>query len=499
MKYFTKIKKLFEHTLIRNSLFGSSGFLFISFVGLVITPFLVSSFGVEQYGVYILITSLFGYYGMFDFGMGEGLIKFVSDYNTRDLTTELNDAVNSVVTFQFIIGVSLSISIVLLSKDIVQLFNVSELIFLDTTDAVKISAIGFFFNILASTYSSALKGLEFYGSYSLVNSLSNLLLNLALLIVLSFGFGIKMAISVNTIIAFFQFVLYLALFNKFKYTYRFKIAIKINILKKFFSFSFYIFLSKFSGLISTSVVRYLISYFLGPSAVTLFSVPSKLSGAIGGVLHHATNVIFPYTSRLVAKGSVEELKNSYLKANTFFSALCIPIFIWISFFSESILSFWMGEEFAISTWRILCVISLSGIFGSLTMIPTLVLLGMGQSKLISIFTGISSIINITLLSLFVTKYELLGVVFALLLTSVVTFAIMIIMTNAEIGISLSDYFRKVYSIHLIPILCFIIFYILLKLFLNISYPYVLLLGLLDLTLYYLILYKINDFNVFRSI
>src|SRR3970040_546128 len=103
-KFTEKLKNKFNHPLFRNAVSGSSGFVFISLIGLLITPFLVANFGIEQYGIYILVISVVGYYGIFDFGLGQGLIKFVAEFNAQNMTTKLKDAVNSVFFVQLLIG-----------------------------------------------------------------------------------------------------------------------------------------------------------------------------------------------------------------------------------------------------------------------------------------------------------------------------------------------------------------------------------------------------------
>ena len=46
----------------------------------------------------------------------------------------------------------------------------------------------------------------------------------------------------------------------------------------------------------------------------------------------------------------------------------------------------MGVEFAEKTWFLLSIISLSSMIGSCSVIPNLVTMGMGNSKLIALFS-----------------------------------------------------------------------------------------------------------------
>lgn len=478
-----------KHTLIRNSLFGSGGFVFISLVGLIITPFLVTNFGLEQYGIYILITSIFGYYGIFSFGLGQGLIKFVSEFKSKNLDREVNDAVNSVFLTHLIIGFILSCCIYQFSDKIIFLFNVSTTFFEDAVISLQVAALGFFFSMLASTYSSALRGLELYGGVTVIDSISNLALNLLLLIVLMFNYGIKEAVWVNVFIAFIQLFTYSILFKKNLKSYYFRIRFNVKIITKFLSFTLYLFLSRISNIFATYVVRFVISFFLGPSAVTFYVVPAKLLGAIGGVLSSAANAIFPYTSRLAALGQQDEIKRSFLKSNLIFAGISFPILMVVSLFAKPIMTFWMGTDFAEESWIILSIISLSGIIGSLTTIPNLVLLGLGNSKLIGIFSGITIASYITFLPLLTQQFGLVGASVALLITSFIVIGFVMTKTTQVIGLKLSQFVNKVYRIHFIPIITFIFAYLFVRMFLPEGNTIQLAFGMGLCAFYYLYLFK----------
>lgn len=484
-----RIKTRFKHPLFRNALFGSGGFVFISLIGLVITPFLVAYFGLEQYGIYILITSIFGYYGIFDFGLGQGLIKFVSEYRSQNLEQELNDAVNSVFTVQLFIGLLLSGFLILLAEKIVVLLNVSEIFFDDAVSALKIAAIGFFFSMLASTYASAIKGLELYGGVTVIDSGSNLVLNLLLLVVLMMNYGIKEAVWVNVFIAIVQLFSYSFLFKKNVKNYYFGFKFRFIIIKKFLSFTLYLFLSKVSNIFSTYVVRFVISFYLGPAAVTVYVVPAKLLGAIGGVTSSASNVIFPYISRLAAIGKMKEIKNSFIKLNLIATAVKLPILLLCVLFSKPIMTLWMGEEFAGKSWMILSIITLSATFGSFSTIPNLVLLGLGNSRLVGFFSGINIILYLIFLPLLTKNFGVIGAAIALLITSVIVIGLILAKTTKAIGLELTDFLNKVYKIHILPIIVLLFCVAFFKLFFNENYLIELTFAIVLGMSYYLYLFK----------
>lgn len=112
--------------LIKNSGWYSGGFIIITLVALLITPLLVWKLGVEGYGIYILITSLVGYYGILDLGLGQGLIKFVAEYNAKNDSESLSNAINAAIVVQMVMGLLASILLIIFASNIVDLLKISE-------------------------------------------------------------------------------------------------------------------------------------------------------------------------------------------------------------------------------------------------------------------------------------------------------------------------------------------------------------------------------------
>ena len=58
-------------------------------IGLLYTPWMISSIGKENYGIYILATSVITLF-LFDFGLGSAVTRFVSRYLAEKRVEKLN-------------------------------------------------------------------------------------------------------------------------------------------------------------------------------------------------------------------------------------------------------------------------------------------------------------------------------------------------------------------------------------------------------------------------
>ena len=64
-------------------------------VGIFLSPFILHRLGDEAFGLWVLIFSVTGYYGLFDLGIRSSIIRYVSKYTAVDDRVQLNGLINT--------------------------------------------------------------------------------------------------------------------------------------------------------------------------------------------------------------------------------------------------------------------------------------------------------------------------------------------------------------------------------------------------------------------
>src|SRR5437588_11981490 len=64
-------------------------------VGFFLSPFILHRLGDDAFGLWVLIFSLTGYYGLFDFGIRSSLIRFVSKFQATGDKDQLARIINT--------------------------------------------------------------------------------------------------------------------------------------------------------------------------------------------------------------------------------------------------------------------------------------------------------------------------------------------------------------------------------------------------------------------
>ena len=63
--------------------------------GLFLSPYILHHLGDEAFGLWVLIFSVTGYYGLFDLGIRSSIIRYVAKYHTVAQNDELNRLINT--------------------------------------------------------------------------------------------------------------------------------------------------------------------------------------------------------------------------------------------------------------------------------------------------------------------------------------------------------------------------------------------------------------------
>src|SRR5882762_1641292 len=64
-------------------------------VGIFLSPYILHRLGDAAFGLWVLVFSITGYYGLFDLGIRSSIIRYVAKYSATDENDELNRLINT--------------------------------------------------------------------------------------------------------------------------------------------------------------------------------------------------------------------------------------------------------------------------------------------------------------------------------------------------------------------------------------------------------------------
>lgn len=438
--------------LARNAVFSSGSWVVNVVVLMIATPYIVAKLTSEGYGIYSLLTGLVGYYGLLDFGLGQGVTKYVAQFNASNDRQGMYQSIGAAVSFQAIAGAAGSLLVVLFADPILGLLKIPEALMEASRLGLYMSVAGFFFTMIAGTFSSALMGLQLYGVIAKVNVVMNILLTLSLVIALALGNGLTTVILLTSVSAVALFLTHGVILNAHLPGFWRNLSFDRLRFKTLASFSGYLFLAKLSNVFTQYVARFVVGFYLGPAAVTYYVIPLKLVTTFGGLLSTAFSVLFPFASELSALRDRAKIAAVCVEASRYLAAFSIPVYLVVAVFSRPLLGVWMGEEFARESWVILSFLSLGSLIASLTSVPNLITMGLGYTRIIGFFSLGAIACYVALLPPLTGLMGIAGTGAAILVSTAPGIALVRYECKRIFNIRFSGYVRETMGAHWIPVL-----------------------------------------------
>lgn len=322
---------------------------FTILLGLLLVPIILSSVGQEKYGLIVLIIFLSvrsGILGIFTFGIQQATTKFVAEYYANKEYSKITTLLASSIIFYSFISTIL-ICILFFAKEwlFLDVFNVSSQLLNDYLKAFNFFLASILFQFISLVFLGYFEGLHQFFISKTIDTLSYTAYFLATLLSLNLGYGYIEIIKLFSFMHIFTFLLCLLAFKLNKAHFNIKVAFERELSLVWLKYCAKLFSNSIAATLWNHSPKFFVTTLLSPSYLAIYDIVSKIPGNLKSFFGLGNRVIVPTASELLAKGkggSNKQLFNIGLKLNLL---LFTPFLIVLTFFADTILSIWVGEEF----------------------------------------------------------------------------------------------------------------------------------------------------------
>lgn len=366
-----------QRKIIRNVLYGFSTWILPISLSFVVTPILVKTLGNVEYGIYALVLGFIAY--SFNFNIGRAATRYIADYKASRREKEIGKIVSSTLILNLTVGSIGLIVIYFLSPWlVVELFNIELPLQTTSISAIRISGLIIFLMMVSQVFTSIIQGyhrFDIYAALQNFSSLSGLIGNLILALI---GYGLiellywnLLIISISCFFSLISCIRLLSGINLFTFS---KESLKLVSMYS-------------SGVIGYQIAANALLLFergwvtskFGPSELTYYVVPMSLAMLLHGFIVSLTMVIFPTVSEIGLNR--QKLLRIYLMANKFVSLIIVLPAFFLIFYSNEILSYWIGKDFSTESTTFLILHVLTFTFASMFVVSFQVAEGLGKTRL----------------------------------------------------------------------------------------------------------------------
>jgi O-antigen/teichoic acid export membrane protein len=406
----------------------------------------IEGLGREEYGIYLLIAALVGYFSLFDMGIGQSLVKFIAEYHAKGEKEKVNEVVNTAFFIFLGIGAVGSVGLFILGS-----FVIDYLKFADADQLFKARALTYILAIAFSTsfsmavFKGVLRGMQKFVLLAYIAFASSLINVCVTVWVLWMGFGV-IELVLYTVTSSFFGPIAVSWFAKRELPY---LEIKrsfINrkIIRSLFGLSMLLLLLFIFNKIVFYTDNLVIGWwFVGTGMVTIYVAAHQLYSIPSRAINNALQAMMPAASELDAKEKRLALQLLLTKVSKYCLALLFMLSLPTIFMSEHILNYWLGDEYG-AYFLVANILIISIFFDYFNNVSSQILIGMNKIKFLVAGYGVVALLNLVLSVILVQSMGLEGVA----LGTAIPFIIMapVLMWNAFkiIGINWKEYAKSVY-------------------------------------------------------
>lgn len=410
----------------------------------VFMPLLIRDFGLANYGVFLLASSVSVYLSLFDFGVSPTVTKYAAEYKARDESDELARLVSNAVAYYAAIGIVVAVLLLLFSQYGIWVFKLGPV---DVALARLLFVISAAIALLAwplSVGMSLLAGLERYDLSARVGGwivLGNMVVTAA---VVYAGEGPAVLLAALGAVGIAGAAAACAL------AYRELGAVRLSVklvnrktLAVIFGFSWILFVIQIATLAGDQQTdRLVLAVFSGAAAVGIYEAVAKLNGLVSLLAGLPTAALMPAASHLDAQSRLPQLRELYLRGTKYTAAFVLPITVGLIVLAQPLLLTWLGPQFAANSVSAQVFLLVWLVFPNLA-VAFAIFVGTGRLHFLLAFTSVHAVLNLALTLLLVRPLGVLGVVLGTVITEFVMFPVGMWYTLKILEVGPAEYVRRV--------------------------------------------------------
>ena len=419
-------------------------------VGFLLTPFVIHHLGDAANGIWVLIFSITGYYGIFDLGIRSAIIRYVSKFAATGEKEELAKVINTnlflhTCTFvlSMLVTVVLSMYVDKIFKIPPELHSTARWLLLMTGASV---AVGFPLSVM----NGILEGLQRYYILSWTNIVSNIARAILIVVALEHGKGLLTIAAITVGLA--------TLGSVFRAVLATRIC-PVPLGLRYVKWDTFSTVARYSGvtfviLIATRLKfrsdEIVIGTMMSAAAITYFNIGARIVDYAGMVVTALAQIFAPMASHSEATGDMNRLRKIFVGGNRLCAFTIFPICVTLIILGKSLIEVWVGKKYIATSYPVLVVMILPCTVLWAQGASARLLLGIGKHRTWAKVTFAEGVANIILSFILVRPWGIVGDAWG---TAIPMFCSMILFMPRhvcrQLNIRLAAYVREAYVLPLL--------------------------------------------------
>jgi len=332
-------------TICRNIFSNWAGFIVHALIAFFLTPFVLHQLGDARYGVWALVMSITGYYGLIDLGLRSGLTQYITRYLARQDYDQMNRSASTGFVVLALLGLIVFLTSCCLAFAARLIFKIPIEVEAEVAWCIFIVGSGTAVQFWFFPFSSVFVATQRYDLSNAIGIFTRVLTALAIVGCLTRGYGL-VAVSLATAIS-----------NLVDYLLRWRIAKRIlpqfrisprlfgrAYFREFVGYGTWTFICHSTVQAAKSSGPIIIGLFLPIGVIGKYSLALTAVKLYEGFLGPAARVFYPVATNMDATGDIQGLRRVYITGTRMLLLVAILIGFLGNAFATDFFRLWIGEK-----------------------------------------------------------------------------------------------------------------------------------------------------------
>jgi O-antigen/teichoic acid export membrane protein len=380
-------------------------------VSLLVTPYVLSRIGIENYGLWILIGSVIAYVGLLQLGIGRGTIRMVAFHAAQGEMGIVRRIVSYGVVWHLVAAVALTPIAFLVARFVLPHLNISDEL-LETAQNVFVLTFGYaFFGAAIRPISALVIGLERMWMNSAAEVASLLVYTLAIVALLRQGAGIYALPFASFIQTAFLGGAYYVIGRRLVGGRVFgnPFALEPPVRRELLRFGGWFQVNNLARVVNEQTDALLIAGFVDVRSVGYYGIGSKIADLVRIVPLTLLAPLLPAVTGIHAEGDEPRIANTVRQGGRLIGLLTLAFAGFVVATSPLIMEVWLGRAYPhVPTITTLLVLAYAAT--NLTGVGTTVVAAIGKPRYASEYAVVAMLLNIGMTLALAPVFGLYGVI-----------------------------------------------------------------------------------------
>jgi len=405
-------RRMQKASVKQNIIANYVGKIWASVMGLIFSPIFIKFMGIEAYGLIGIFISLIAILSILDMGLSSTLSRELARLSASEGTEqESRDLVRTLEIVYWGVGILIGLMFLAMSPLIANYWVKAQGISVQTVQqAVLIMGLVVAFQWPASLYDGGLMGLQ---KQVLLNSLRGIMAT-----VQNVGAVLVLWLISPSILVFFIWQIFISIVQTVvlaHYTWKSlpttnkRSEFRNYLLQKNWKFAAGMTGISIVATILTQTDKIILSKLLPLAVFGYYILAVNVSNALAYLVQPVSTALFPKLAQLVLDEDKTRLSSLYHNGCQLVSITMLPVAATLALFSMEILTLWIRDpEIAHKTYLLLSLLVIGTAINSLMVLPYMLLLAHGWTKLVFFQNVVSTILLVPLIIFMVKSYGAVG-------------------------------------------------------------------------------------------